>query len=108
MRQTPAASRQVEALVEHFNEKRRFEAADRLMAAIETAAARIEAAPNGGHPAPRPYPRLAHLGFRWIKEHRYWFGWSMAKGYPVLTNVFYDTASIESRAAPDDDEDVPL
>jgi hypothetical protein len=32
----------------------------------------------------------------------------MAKGHPVLTNVFYDTASIEGRLAPDDDEDLPL
>jgi hypothetical protein len=108
MRQTYAASGQVQALVEHFNARLRFEAADKLMAAIERAVTRIEAEPHGGLPAPRPYPNLARLGFRWTKEHRYWFGWSMAGGYPVLTNVFHDTASIESRVASDDDDELPL
>jgi hypothetical protein len=108
MRQTPAASRQVEALIEHFDEELRFDVSDRLIAAVATAAARIQAEPHGGDPAPRPYPLLKSFGFRWIKEHRYWFGWSMAKGYPVLTNVFYDTADIENRIAPDDDKDLPL
>jgi hypothetical protein len=34
MRQTRAASRQVEALVEYYNGRLRFEAADKLMVAI--------------------------------------------------------------------------
>ncbi len=108
MRQTRSASRQLEALLDHFIEKERLDAADKLERAVATATAHIEADPQSGLPAPRPYPALARLGFHWIKVHRYWFGWSITKGYPVLTNVHFDTASIEGRVAPDEDEELPL
>jgi hypothetical protein len=71
---------QLEALIAHFISKERFEAANNLVAAVDAAARRIEADPRRGLPAPRPYPDLARFGFLWIKEYRYWFGWSIAKG----------------------------
>lgn len=78
------------------------------MRAINEASAKIQANPTGGLPHPRPYRGIAKWGFRWIKVHRYWFGWSMARGYPVVTNVFYDTSRMWKRAKPDDGREAPF
>jgi len=58
------------------------------------AAAKIEAAPSGGGLYPSTYSGVSRWNFRWIKVHRYWFGWSMARGFPVVTNVFYETSAM--------------
>jgi hypothetical protein len=51
---------------------------------------------------------IARWGFRWIKVHRYWFGWSMARGDPLVTNVFYDTSNMSANVASDEGEEAPF
>ena len=104
IRLTLTASRQIDELVDHFVAKRRDEAIENLNAAARSAYRDIEHAPLAGRPYPTPYPDLRRLGFLWLKVHRYWFGYSLAKGYPVVTNVFYESADIPSRVAAEDDE----
>jgi hypothetical protein len=106
--QTRSAERQAEALIDGFLTKRRYIAALKLRAAIRDAAQQIELSPMGGLPYPRPYPKIARWGFRWIKVHRYWIGWSMTKGYPCVTNVHYETSRIVRRVVGDEADDVPI
>ena len=80
--------------------------ADGLIDAAQ--AARIEAAPTGGLAHPKPYPGMAKWGFRWIKVHRYWFGWSMARGYPLVTNIFFETSRMWAHVAPDEGDEEPF
>jgi hypothetical protein len=56
---------------------------------------------------PTPYPEVAEWNFKWIKAHRYWIGYSLARGYPIITNVVYDAADLPRRIAMEDDG-VPL
>jgi len=92
--QTLSAKAQLDALLDYFLEKERYEAYERLLESIEQAAAKIEAAPSGGGLYPSTYSGVSRWNFRWIKVHRYWFGWSMARGFPVVTNVFYETSAM--------------
>lgn len=108
MRQTRHASDQTTSLLEHYLRKDYEQAYENLLDAIAEATVAIETNPAGGATHPRPYPGIADWGFRWIKVHRYWFGWSMARGYPVLTNVFFDTALIAGRIQPDEGDDLPV
>lgn len=61
------------------------------------AAARIEERAGPFLPFPRPYPDLAELGWLWLKEGRYWIGFTPKTDAHALTAVFYDTADIPSR-----------
>jgi hypothetical protein len=108
VRQTVFAAEQAEALFDFYLEKDREQAYENLMKAITEAAAQIEAEPTGGLTHPKPYPGMAKWGFRWIKVHRYWFGWSMARGYPLVTNIFYDTSRMWARVAPDEGDELPF
>jgi hypothetical protein len=108
IRQTIYAQDQAAALFEFYLAADREQAFENFLEAIAEAAARIEADPTGGLSHPRPYPAIARWGFRWIKVHRYWFAWSMARGYPVVTNVFFDTSDMRARVAPDEGEEVPF
>ena len=78
IRQTLFAREQAEALFAFYLERERYQAYRNLLKAIGEAATRIERNPHGGLAYPNPYPGMARWGFRWIKVHRYWFGWSMA------------------------------
>ncbi len=49
---------------------------------------------------PRPYPDLARYGFRWIKVHRYWFGY-LAAADPIITNILDQVADIPSHVSAD-------
>ncbi len=53
---------------------------------------------------PRPYPDLARYGFRWIKVHRYWFGYLPGTS-PVITNIFDEAGDIPTHMS---GESVPL
>ena len=108
IRQTLAARDQALALLHAYRDSRRNGAFRNLLDAILIAADTIEAALTGGSAYPKPYPRMAKWGFRWIKVHRYWFGWSMARGYPVVTNIFFETSRMWRRVATDIDDEVPF
>ena len=49
---------------------------------------------------PRPYPDLARYGFRWIKVHRYWFGY-IAAADPIITNILDEVADIPAHVSAD-------
>jgi len=97
VRQTRAAAAQVEALFEHYVTRDRDGAARNLLAAVGEALDRIEADPAAGRPHPGPYPGVARWGYRWIKVRRYWFGYAVTSGGPVLTNVIYEAADLPGR-----------
>jgi hypothetical protein len=108
IRQTRFASEQADDLLASFREKQYYEAYRNLLKAITEAADLIEANPVGGAECPTPYPEMAKWGFRWIKVHRYWFGWSLGRGYPVVTNIFFDTSRMWERVAPDEGDEISL
>ncbi len=87
----------ITALREHYEKLERPEAIRNLIRAIEEAAARIERSPEAGLPAPRPYPELKVLGWRWVKAGRYWFAYVTVTDGAVIAGVFYETADIPSR-----------
>ena len=99
--QTVHAQKQLRELRSFYLEKERYDAYRNLPDAIREARRRIGVDPGGGATYPGPYPRMAAWGYRWIKVHRYWFGGSMRRGYPVITNVFFVTANMPRRVAPD-------
>ncbi len=47
--------------------------------------------------APRPYPSLADLGFRWIKRASYWIAFEDTAAGPVVAGIFHETADIPNR-----------
>ena len=108
IRQTRSAERQARALFRHYIENDRPAAHRNLTLAIRIAVRRIAAAPDAGAPFPTPYPDMASWEFRWIKVHRYWFAWSTAKGYPVLTNILYDESDMPNRVIRDEPDDLPI
>jgi plasmid stabilization system protein ParE len=90
------ARRQIAALRDHYEQLDRIEAVMRLQAALTAAEQRIEARPDAGLPAPRPYPELARDGQAWIKVGRYWITYRLRKP-PVIFGVFYEAADIPRR-----------
>jgi plasmid stabilization system protein ParE len=96
IRLSPGAEQQLDDLLFHYEKLERPEAIRNLMAAVRRAATRIELAPEAGLPAPRPYPALARVGRRWLKEGRYWFAYSLTTP-PVILAVFHDQAAISRR-----------
>ena len=73
-------------------------AARKLIEAYGLAIEEIAADPKAWFTCPRPYPDLARYGFRWIKVHRYWFGYVSAAD-PIITNVLDEVADIPSRVS---------
>ena len=106
IRRTRTTSRQIDELLDDYMIKERDGAIDNLNRAVREALAAIEAKPSAGRPYPATYRALADRGFSWMKIHRYWFAYSTHKGYPVLTNVFYEEADIPGRVA-DEDQELP-
>ncbi len=93
---TARAARQFQDLRRHYEERERPEAIRGLIAAVQQAERRIERSPDGGLPAPRPYPLLARSGRAWVKAGRYWVAYSRTTP-PVIVGIFHDTADIPSR-----------
>ena len=78
----------------------RPQAARKLIEAYAAAIEHIAKGPTTWLPHPRPYPDLAHYGFRWIKIHRYWFGY-LAAADPIITNILDEAANIPARVSDD-------
>ncbi len=90
------ASRQIDALLQYYEEHQRDNASEALSAALAEAERRIAANPAAGLPAPRPYPKLARPSVGWIKARRYWIAYQMAEP-PVIIGVYFETADIPNR-----------
>lgn len=86
----------MDALIAHYEGLGRLAAARNLLAALETAAQRIEANPFAGLPAPRPYPTLAKPGRLWLHAGAYWIAYTLTEP-AVIQAVIYDTANIPRR-----------
>ena len=80
----------------------RPQAARRLIDAYEAAVKVIASGAPTSFSHPRPYPQLASFGFRWIKVHRYWFGYLPDRD-PVITNILDEVADIPARVSGDRD-----
>jgi plasmid stabilization system protein ParE len=65
----------------------RPEAARKLIEAYDRAVQEIATNPGNSLTHPRPYPQLSAFGFRWIKIHRYWFGYAPGQS-AIITNIF--------------------
>jgi hypothetical protein len=46
--------------------------------------------------APRPYPALARLDFRWVKEGPYWVAY-MTEPSLAIVGVYHEAADIPNR-----------
>ena len=93
---SPVAERHLTELTAHYDAKNRMNAVRSLILPVEAAKRRIARSPAAGLDAPRPYPTLKVLGFRWIRESNYWFAYSEGDP-PVIAGIFYATADIPSR-----------
>jgi plasmid stabilization system protein ParE len=93
---TPEASRQVDDLIQHYEDRQRPEAIRALLTAMDEVEGEIERNPSAGLRAPRPYPQLRQTGRAWMKAGRYWFAYSTTEP-PVIVAVFFDTANIPGR-----------
>lgn len=92
------AERQVLELTQHYFRKDRGEAARRLADAIEAALTKVDAPATRWRAAPAPYPELANEGFRWIKEHRYWFAYTFGDDrVGTIHHVLFEAADIPNR-----------
>jgi hypothetical protein len=80
----------------------RPQAARRLIDAYEVAVGVIASGPRISFGHPRPYPHLASFEFRWIKVHRYWFGY-LPDQDPIITNILDEVADIPARVSGDQD-----
>lgn len=81
----------------------RPQAAHRLIEAYEAAVAAIAAEPASWFGHPRPYPDLVLYGFRWIKVHRYWFGY-LPVANPIITNILDEVADMPTHVSADRNE----
>jgi plasmid stabilization system protein ParE len=95
IRLTREAAAQVDALLAHYERTGRLKAAENLIEALERGKARIEAAPDAGLPAPRPYPTLRQPGRLWIIERPYWFAYRPSP--PLIVGVYYATSDLPRR-----------
>jgi plasmid stabilization system protein ParE len=102
IQQTETAKRQILRLLEYYLDIDRERAAELLIDAVRAAYRRIEASPDAGRRAPTPYPDIAHWHYLWIKEHCYWFGYTVTNP-PIVTNIVYDRSVMPGQIADLDD-----
>lgn len=93
---SPEAERQLDALLDHYENLGRVEAAEQLLYALERASITITREPAKGIEAPRPYPGASRIGILWLKEGRYWIAYR-PDAPKVILGVFYDMADIPGR-----------
>jgi plasmid stabilization system protein ParE len=106
---TASADARYNALIDHYLDLERVEAAERLEGAFNAAVARIEADPllepalRRALPHPRPYPSMERHGFLWIHEHIYWFGYATRGPDRIITNVMWDRSQMPENVSEDEE-----
>jgi plasmid stabilization system protein ParE len=94
---TATAEAALDTLASHYAALGRDRAIYRLLTALERACARYETQSGRFFSAPRPYPALASLGFRWTKEGAYWIAFDESVVPPVVAAIFHEAADIQRR-----------
>jgi hypothetical protein len=89
---SPAAGEALRALLAHYENRDWLEASENLLAAVTSAQERIIRPHGRVYDAPRPYPALKRLGFRWIIERHNWVAY--VESPPLITAIFHETANI--------------
>ena len=92
IRLSDEAQRQLSALLGHYERIGRVEAGRNLLSALVQAIQAISTKPDGGLPAPQPYPLLAQPGRLWTKAGRYWVVYTPTP--PLIVAVFHDIVDI--------------
>ena len=75
-------------------------AAQRLIESYDEAVETLARGPKTSFSYPRPYPQLVSFGFRWIKVHRYWFGYVPGPD-PIITNLLDEVSDIPAHVTDD-------
>lgn len=91
-----SAEAALDALVIYFARLGRDRAIERLLASVRTACDRYEQQ-GSTYDAPRPYPALADLGFRWMHEGAYWIAFDTTQDGPLVAGIFHEAADIPNR-----------
>lgn len=94
---TDFAEEQLDALALHYDRLDRDLATIRMAEALRHAMAIIEAQTGPFFAAPRPYPDLDRLGWRWLKSGRYWVAFSAIPGGYAVDAIFHERANIPDR-----------
>lgn len=97
IRITHFVENRIDELADYYVANNRYEALIYLRQNLIDARTGIEGNPNSFVKYPGNYYRLEDLGLRWRKFHRYWFGWTIAEGYPIVTNFDFETNNIPGR-----------
>ncbi len=72
-----------------------------LVLAVDDARTAADDPATASLPAPRPYPELSGLRYRWIERHRSWFGYSVSEdGVGVIGHIWFEEADIPRHATP--------
>lgn len=103
VRFSPAAARQTRAPEAHYSGLGRESAIANLRTAITTAVAAFDRTAARDYDAPRPYPELAHLGWRWMHQGRYWVAFDDRGPDLYVAAVVFDSADIPARVQSDAD-----
>lgn len=93
---TATAADQVVALFDYYEAKERPAAMSSLLDTLESAWRIIVGAPDGGMPAPTPYPQVARKGVRWLHVGSYWIAFRQAPRLTIAA-VFHDRSDIPGR-----------
>jgi hypothetical protein len=98
---THLVENRIDEIAEYYENEGRYEALIYLRESVVRARSEIGKDPNQYSSYPSTYRKLAKLGLRWRKFHRYWFGWTMSRGFPVVISFDYDENDMPRRIMPD-------
>ena len=94
---TDFAEAQLDALERYYDRLDRDLATIRLAEAVRSAIVIADSQAAPFLAAPRPYPDLKRLGWRWLKSGRYWIAFSSIPDGFAITAVFHERANIPGR-----------
>ncbi|MGB8843469.1 MAG: hypothetical protein WCC64_20630 [Aliidongia sp.] len=96
--QTVTCQKQINSFLDFYEDHERTRAAELFVLSIKKSFRLIETGPTKWREYPSTYKSLKVFGFRWIFEHRYWFGYQEAD-VRIVTNVLFDTSDIPNLIA---------